>query len=174
MKAFLCQDQWLWERFSLDSSFILRFETFLIPAKTHSTTIANYQQREFKLLSEVHLGTAGYLITQSTAKFLLEIIKSLPADKLDAIDELMFRHFLPLKIYQLSPALCVQEMQYNNEDSLLFSQIELERKLVRDSHRVKIKRTLLEKVMREIVRPFEKHRARKLEKEREKYVTKFL
>ncbi|OOF86268.1 glycosyltransferase family 25 protein [Rodentibacter ratti] len=173
-KEFLFQDEWFFKRFDLKENFILRFETFLMPVKNETTDIFPYKDREFKILKEVHFGTAGYTIANQTAKFLLEKVRNSLDNKLAAIDELIFDHFLnELPIYQISPAICVQEMEFNKEKCYLYSQIQEERKKIRESLTPKVEKSLMEKIFRELQRPFRKEKAKKLAKIREKYIILF-
>lgn len=86
-------------------------------------------------MKSAHFGTAGYVISQGAAKFLLDIFKNISNEHIAPIDELIFNQFLvknSFNVYQLSPAICVQELQLNNESSALQSQLELERNKFRN------------------------------------------
>ncbi|OOF54614.1 lipooligosaccharide biosynthesis protein lic2B [Rodentibacter genomosp. 2] len=156
---FLEEDKWLDERFNLNDKFVLRFETFLKPAKCEDIKIISYKSREIlKLLGEQY-GLASYVISYKAIKELCLLISNLPSKKLDAIDILVFRDFLNTSnviSYQLIPAIVVQELQWNKNKSLLYSQLEDERfKLLKHQNREKkpIKRTLKEKIIRAINKP---------------------
>ncbi|TCP11728.1 glycosyl transferase family 25 [Bisgaardia hudsonensis] len=150
---FLCDDSWLTERFNFNENIIIRLETFLMPVKLDESSLSSYLQRTFPILKSVHFGTAGYIITHKAAKYLLEVISSLSGDNLKAIDRIIFDSMVSIsdfQVYQLSPAICIQELQLNQSNSKLISQIETERrKIWLDS---KPKRNFLQKIFREIYR----------------------
>lgn len=148
---FLAQDEWLKERFDFNENFILRFETFLRPSFYQDTEILSYKERDFKKLNEVQYGTAGYVISNSMIKYLVSWFKSLEASKLDAIDRMMFEETISsqdIKIYQLYPAICVQELQFNQSKSKLYSSLQTERVVIQKENKVKEKRTLFQKILR--------------------------
>lgn len=116
--------------------------------------------RHIKQLKENHLGTAGYIISQLAISSMMSHIKthsiSMP------IDRLMFENYILDKmfaVYQLQPALCVQSdrIQINHlniKNQVLNSSLEAQRNIVRQNY-ITPKRDFFDKVMREIVRPFE-------------------
>lgn len=74
-----------------------------------STSILNGKRQVTQLLSK-NLGTAGYILSIKGAQVYLEYIKSSP---LIPIDQIMFSEFIlkqKTKVYQLCPAICIQEM----------------------------------------------------------------
>ena len=133
---FLANDRWLSDVFNMGDSFILRFETYLmalyppveeIKLKNIELNLPSLNGRYIKFLEKYHFGTAGYLITYTAAKKLLDFIAGLSADQLLPIDVLMFKTYLygkGINNYQLTPALCVQENVYYKEKSLFSSEIE--------------------------------------------------
>ncbi|AFF23285.1 TPA: glycosyltransferase family 25 protein [Pasteurella multocida] len=140
---FLIGDEWLFSRFDPEEIFIIRLETFLQKVVCESTHIAPYTHRDFLSLKSAHFGTAGYVISQGAAKFLLDIFKNISNEHIAPIDELIFNQFLvknSFNVYQLSPAICVQELQLNNESSALQSQLELERNKFRNKKSEELKR----------------------------------
>ncbi|MEG6544643.1 glycosyltransferase family 25 protein [Acinetobacter bereziniae] len=76
----------------------------------------------FQLKSK-NLGTAGYILSLHGAKSLLSYIQEL--DKLIALDHLMFEHFIHeniFPVYQMKPALCIQDVTlYSCKDSVKFA-----------------------------------------------------
>lgn len=139
---FLSQDYWLKERFN--GNFIIKCETYLMdvtlqetsikPIKTHHQLSNEHQDiiYRFPELSSIHYGTAGYIISQDAAKHLLKLVKTLPLNKVTPIDHIMFEgHDLApsVTVYQLSPAICVQQdcLQPSLKGSVLGSGLENER-----------------------------------------------
>ncbi|MDP9499751.1 glycosyltransferase family 25 protein [Bisgaard Taxon 45] len=140
---FLIDDEWLLSRFDPEAAFIIRLETFLQKVVCEPSHIAPYIHRDFLLLKSAHFGTAGYIISQSAARFLLDIFKNISNEDIAPIDELIFNQFLvknSFNVYQLSPAICIQELQLNNESSVLQSQLELERNKFRNKKSEESKR----------------------------------
>ena len=67
-------------------------------------------QRRIVQLKGKNLGTAGYILTLKGAQIYLDYIKSRP---LIALDQLMFDDFITKDkndVFQMSPAICIQEM----------------------------------------------------------------
>ncbi|HHT7890459.1 glycosyltransferase family 25 protein [Pasteurella multocida] len=166
-RKFLGEDEWLFSLFNCDDIFIIRLETFLQPTlcQTPPNPIS-YCGRDFLVLKDEHLGTAGYIISLGAAKYLLEIFKNMESNNIFPIDHLIFNRFLAgeeLMVYQLSPALCIQELQLNENESLLDSQLESERKNYRLAEKARKKKTWREKVYHIFTKP---HRMLKKRKER--------
>lgn len=148
---FLINDNWLKERFDLNEPFILRFETFLFPVEIHNTKIVDYLNYAFKELNSNDYGTAGYLISKNAAKELLFYISNFIAEELVPVDELIFNYFInkqtnkqTISVYQLSPAICIQELQINAENAILPSQLNEMReqrwKAEKSSRKIKLKK----------------------------------
>lgn len=131
-ESYLTTDHWLKERFNFNEFFVLRLETFLMPVETESSPIDAFLDRNIDVLKSKHFGTAGYIISRGAARYLLDLFKNMPKDEIKAIDEIMFNKLIDTdrkyKVYQLNPALCVQELQYHQENSLLNSDLQKDRK----------------------------------------------
>lgn len=70
------------------------------------------------MLENVHFGTAGYVITNNAAKVLTQLFLTLSPEDIKPLDVLMFDTFLKgsnLDIYQLTPALCIQDTTLNKK-----------------------------------------------------------
>lgn len=151
------EDEWLKERFNSDEKYIFRFETFLKPAKCKKTNISNYKSRFILQLIEEQYGLAAYIISKNAILKLFNLISKLPSEKLDAIDILAFRYFLnryEITSYQLSPAICVQELQKRTKrKSFLNSQLEKDRKIVQKEAIPRKKRTLVDWFIKGITKP---------------------
>lgn len=97
-----------------------------------------------------HLGTAGYIISHNGAKNMIELVQQFGINC--PVDHFMFDKFLEKKIhnvYQLNPALCIQDKIYNSTDTKFGSVIEEGRA---PQAIVKQKLTLLQKINRELMR----------------------
>lgn len=155
--SFLEEDEWLKERFKVNDKFILRFETFLKPAKCEDVKISPYKERQILKLVEEQYGLAAYVISRDAAITLISQIEQLSHDKIDAIDILAFRDFLSFDdvlSYQLIPAVSVQELQWEKSKSILCSQLEDERyKNLKDNKQSHTKRTLKEHLFRLVTKP---------------------
>ncbi|HEV2695504.1 MAG TPA: glycosyltransferase family 25 protein [Verrucomicrobiae bacterium] len=130
------------------------------------------QGRQAVRLHSLHFGTAGYIISRRGAEILLEMTTQ--PDR--AMDRIVFgravrRRLQP--VYQLIPALCIQGTQRG--DGMIFPEMESS---IRDSNAVprlpanptpasspnppkivRVKKSLMEKVRREVSRPFHQLRA---------------
>jgi glycosyl transferase, family 25 len=80
-------------------------------------------------LKHKNFGTAGYIVSKQAAQAYFDFVK---LNTLIPLDEMMFEMFLNLKvlpIYQLMPAICIQEMNlYPDRKQSLPSDLTLERK----------------------------------------------
>lgn len=163
-KQFFVKDQWLKERFDLNNPIIVRFETFLTEVETRKAKVESYLDHEFRVLTSEHWGTAGYLISQAAAKYILNLCASMRENNIVPIDQLIFNKLLNqsnITVYQLSPAIVIQEMQLKQETSILKSSIENERLMLKmketDKQEIciiedKERKTLYGKIQREIFR----------------------
>lgn len=108
-----------------------------------------------QILKNRHLGTAGYIISREGAKKLIIYIKSLK--KMLPIDNVMFECFIKSNdVYQIFPALCVQDFIYNKESIVFNSYLQKER-IKRQGGDISILKkniNLKYKIKREIVRLF--------------------
>lgn len=110
--------------------------------------ILNGERNIFQLKNK-NLGTAGYILSLKGASTYLKYIMSHP---LKPLDEMMFDHFINEKVdnvYQLNPALCIQEMKlYANGEVTLSSGLLRER----NNRMIKNKVRGLQKIKREMIR----------------------
>lgn len=116
------------------------------------------KKRHIAQLKSKNLGAAGYILSLQGAEILLKYI--LHSD-IQPIDETIFNYFISQKqepIFQMVPALCVQEMilKESQECLSLPSSLEKERKVRQDRESMKKKehQTILFKINREIGRVF--------------------
>lgn len=146
---FLNDDAWL------DTAFpLLKIEHFYEELSL-GESVKSIDNRHIQPLFSANLGTAGYMIHQSIAKKLLDILKNKTPEQLVAIDHFMFKEVIEkqsLPVFQLNPALCIQSDRLN-PDTALQSDISDERRQRMDNE--KQHRTLWQKICREFGRVFE-------------------
>ena len=107
----------------------------------HQQQILPFQERNIDILKSKHFGTAGYIISNGAAKYLINLFEKLAVEEVKAIDEIMFNEQINVglyQVYQLNPAICVQELQLNQENSLLVSDLQQERKKYGSAHQENI------------------------------------
>ena len=150
-EKFLAEDTWLQERFDSDSAFIVRLETMFMHVLTSPSGVADYGGRAFPLLESEHWGTAGYIISRKAMRFFLQHFVMLQPEQIKPIDLMMFSDFFDKEgvlVYQVSPALCAQELHYtkfHNKSSVLGSLLEDKRsKIQKQKHK---DRTLKERLI---------------------------
>ncbi|HEZ3985746.1 TPA: glycosyltransferase family 25 protein [Neisseria meningitidis] len=150
-EKFLAEDAWLQERFDPDSAFIVRLETMFMHVLTSPSSVADYGGRAFPLLESEHWGTAGYIISRKAMRFFLQHFVMLQPEQIKPIDLMMFSDFFDKEgvlVYQVSPALCAQELHYtkfHNKSSALGSLLEDKRsKIQKQTHK---DRTLKERLI---------------------------
>ncbi len=99
-------------------------------------------------LKKPHLGAAGYVLSYEGAIELLKYIHE--QDILDHVDQIVFRNYLnenKLKVYQLNPALCIQDYILNPDEQKFKTSLQW-----RDKKKVKLRGR--EKLLRELGRFF--------------------
>ena len=162
VEQFLAEDEWLKVRFNFQEIFVLRLETFLMPVKIEKQQgILPFQQREIDILKSKHFGTAGYVISHGAAKYLIEVFEKFSSEEIKPIDEIMFNQLIDIsgyQVYQLNPAICVQELQLNQENSVLESGLQKERKKNTVSHTKKTLKQRLIRIKENILRALNKKR----------------
>lgn len=150
-KQYLESSSWLKERLNFNEFFVLRLETFLMPVEIeHQVHISPFLGRKIDRLKSKHFGTAGYIISHGAAKYLIALFQNMLENEIKPIDEVMFNHLIESSqttyiVYQLNPAICVQELQYNQEDSQLLSDLQQERKA---RSKKESKKTLIQRLIR--------------------------
>ncbi|SUU36378.1 glycosyl transferase family protein [Actinobacillus seminis] len=150
---FLKKDDWLKERFDFKDFFVLKLETFLMKIRLENVPISSFQGERFERLKSTHYGTAAYIISRQAAKTLLETVHQLSIDDLLPIDHILFNKFLnDYTVYQINPAIVIQELQLNQQNALFSSQIEEERSLERAKVKNLTKKTIWQKLSRELYR----------------------
>lgn len=159
-ERFLAEDEWLKVRFNFQEIFVLRLETFLMPVKIEKQEkILPYHQREIDILKSKHFGTAGYVISHGAAKYLMEVFEKFSSEEIKPIDEIIFNQLIDVpryRVYQLNPAICVQELQLNQENSVLTSELQQERKKNTASHTKKTLKYRLTRMKENILRALNK------------------
>ena len=96
-------------------------------------------------------GTAGYILSIKGAKSLLSYIQKLKI--IDHVDQIMFRDYLKngsLNIYQMDPAICVQDHVLNPNSIKFSSTLSWQFK-----PKIKTKRSFIQKLFREVFRPIQ-------------------
>jgi len=150
VKGFLDEINWLPKDIDIVK---LEFFSDRILMELNRKKINKYQHhRNLRALKEKHLGTAGYILSYKGALSYLNYIKnnlvSMP------LDHIMFESYLSdgvYKVYQMTPALCIQADRYGVAG--LESQLEYERTINRDNlKRDKVKLNFISKVKREVSR----------------------
>lgn len=127
--------------------------------KTVKTSLFNNQiyDREICELKSAHYGGAGYIISNKGAKNLIDYCGSIK--KLIPVDIIMFDELLNKKkyqIYQMLPAICVQDFILNDGYLNFNSELEEERakNYINMPIQQKVKKSILFKIKRESIKPF--------------------
>lgn len=116
-----------------------------------SSAICLSHDRKAYQLKSAHLGAGAYILSNACVKKLFNYIESL--EYLVPVDEILFRNLIDsndFNIFQIVPALCIQDIVVNNGDvnSILKSTLIEDRgvRMKREKH------TSLQKVVRELTR----------------------
>ena len=109
--------------------------------------------RKLMFLGEAHMGAGGYVLSLDAAKKLSEFVLQLP--KLIPIDHILFREYPESaddKVYQLSPAICIQDVILTKGKTNFPSSLESVRNERKGEDKTKKKLNLLGKLKREMSR----------------------
>ena len=142
LKTLINDNQWLPSEFD-----IIKLETRLEPIFVlKNKEIA--KDRHLQELRSPHFGTAAYIVSLDGAKKLLELTKSPDRAVDDAMFELALQSYKKFKIYQMTPAPCIQKCLIigTNDDSDIASAV--------NDLRTKKKISTRLKIIREIKRPY--------------------
>lgn len=105
-------------------------------------------------LDEHHLGMGSYIMSYHAIREFLSYIRQIPNEKILPVDNLLFDNFIKkIDIYQLVPAICIQECIRYPKNIQLISSLEEERYYRQKS---KTKRTLSQKIQGELSNGFRK------------------
>ena len=145
---FLNDENWLESAWDL-----VKLEEFS-PRVALGKNVKNFDgeiKRSLFELKSKNLGTAGYILSLEGAKKLLNYIQQL--DQLIALDHLMFESLVIeniCSVYQLKPALCIQDVTlYSTKDSVKFASHLYKERLTRRKYN---KKSGLNKVLLELHR----------------------
>ena len=99
------------------------------------------------------------MISHGAAKYLMEVFEKFSSEEIKPIDEIIFNQLIDVpryRVYQLNPAICVQELQLNQENSVLTSGLQQERKKNTASHTKKTLKYRLTRMKENILRVLNK------------------
>jgi glycosyl transferase family 25 len=139
----------------MEQCCLLKLETMGYPVKTSKPIITMHGYQVHQLQSD-HMGTASYVITLNGAKKIIDMLMNEPIKK--PIDHYMFDDIAvqSATIFQVQPALAIQEDVLNKEAPRILSDLESERheRLYgsNPTPSVKQKLTLAQKTTRELNR----------------------
>lgn len=109
--------------------------------------------RKLLPLMTIHMGGGGYILSQTAARQLLDMLKC--SEQLIPVDHLIFREYLKAstqRIYQMSPALCIQDMILKKGKTIFPSALEEVRNERKGEDFSKKRLSFLMKVKREFSR----------------------
>lgn len=112
------------------------------------TKLFNNKNFFLRRLRKAHLGAAGYILSYNGAIELVEYLKK--QDVFDHVDQMIFRKYISerkLGVYQLTPALCIQDYILNPNEQKFTTSLQWRDQVVS-------KPTGLQKVLREVSRVF--------------------
>jgi len=114
---FLSQDDWIQNDWDIIKIEAFADKVFLSGPKIN---IAN-RSRQIVQLTGKNLGTAGYILSLKGAQKYLDCVRKI---QLIPLDQVMFDEFIREKVhsvYQMTPALCIQEMMLFPEKKIVLS-----------------------------------------------------
>lgn len=128
---------------------LIKLETFNQKTITSDNIPLSVGQRVLARLTDEHYGAAGYILSlQAIDEFWMQISR---LEQLKPIDHLIFADNILRgdQVFQLKPALCIQDLQLDSPMKKLPSSLESHRQ---SWSRPKIAMTFLQKIQREAVR----------------------
>ncbi|ENX53184.1 hypothetical protein F885_00964 [Acinetobacter higginsii] len=144
-KAFLSDHGWIkaqWDIIKIEKNSAFNYLSL-----TDKTSLEN--GRIISRLLNPNFGTAGYILSNKAAQSLLCYIQNLSV--VDHVDQIMFKKYLKYgeyPVYQVNPALCIQEYLLYPDDKKFQSSLSW-----RDSYKKK-EQSPLNKIKRELTRVF--------------------
>ena len=148
--TFLASDEWL-KRIGLSGRFIIKLETVNTLCRTEPFCRID-DGHTLNFLRSDHYGGGAYMLSYQAAEQLVRIVEGLSWKEIEPVDHFLFDagvyRFADF-IYQLSPAVCIQEIIKSPDSDYMASFLEPARK---KKNSVKIKRTFWEKLGREWAR----------------------
>lgn len=154
---FLNNDTWIPK--NTDIIKIEKFDDYYYPQDNPILLKNNFTLQRFR---KNNWGAAGYILANSGAKHLLSTYQN--SKQLLIADEFMFCQPDIQKnyyIYQLNPALCIQDKILNKEHVQYSSELDFYNQQ-RKSQKQKAKISLLKKIKREIMRAIDRQRRKKI------------
>lgn len=149
---FFNDDEWLRAN-ELD---FVKTETVLQERKLGRDGIRLMDERNAYPLCEFHFGAGGYIINLRSAQILIDHVKSLPSQDILPIDDMIFGQILYneiLPIYQIMPAIVIQECILNPNQDNFPSSLEADRIVRRKD---KPRRSLSAKIKGELSNAYRK------------------
>lgn len=133
---------------------IIKLEHFYNEILVDKREIVLDDSRALCRLVADNLGTAGYIITKKGSQYLID--KYSEISEIGAIDTLIFKKFLEdnhYYVYQIAPALCVQDFILNSNQHNFVSDIEVDRNSRIENYQLnKVKYSFSFKLKRELLR----------------------
>lgn len=109
--------------------------------------------RKLLSLATVHMGAGGYIISKQVAKELLTLL--MESQKIIPVDHIVFREYpihKNVKVYQMTPALCIQDVILKKGKTIFPSSLENVRNERKGEKRPKKQLSLGMKIKRELSR----------------------
>lgn len=152
VSAYLDNSNWIPEGYHF-----IKTEAFWPKAKMslRGLMLPQGNRRLFRLLGG-HVATAGYILSYAAAESLLDYVKNNESTR--PIDHIMFEHYIEngqYPVFQMNPALCIQDDVLNRHQVRMPSMLEQDRRQrINDAipvHQRKL--SPMQKIKREMVRP---------------------
>lgn len=109
--------------------------------------------RELRVLTDKHLGCGGYILSKHAATVLLNFVRDY--HKILPVDHYIFNFFLltkQIEIYQMYPALCIQDHKLKTNSKNFSSHLANERQMRKGEGQYKIKLGFTQKISKEVCR----------------------
>ncbi|MFB2538689.1 MULTISPECIES: glycosyltransferase family 25 protein [unclassified Acinetobacter] len=149
-KQFLQNDEWI--KPDID---VIKLEMFDSYKDMRVFAREDIYNRQLRRLQDIHLGAAGYILSRKACQHLVNMIKQ--AEYIKPSDHIIFEDYLleNHRVYQMSPALCIQSDRLGKTDKIVFqSSLEKNRQQRFEKTALAIKANLIfkNKMQRELKR----------------------
>ena len=150
--VFLTQTDWIPEQCDIIKLEMIKRKIFI---SLNEQQISLPDQRKLWVLAEQHMGCGGYILSQHMAKCLWDFVVN--SGVLIPVDHIVFREYSQSygdKIYQIAPAVCIQDTILTKGKTRFPSSLEDVRNERKGEIKVKQKLSLNAKINRELKRLF--------------------
>lgn len=160
--VFMKDCSWMCKKIG-NESFLIKLETFNEKVRLESSALPLLDKFHLSKLKSQHVGAAGYIISKKAAVYLLEKLRTIKEDSILPIDNFIFGACLDDKqvdVYQLIPAICIQENRVGTDKVMRFGSSLEEERLLRQQKQKQLTLRKFRRKLKNFVRKIKQLRYR--------------